>query len=380
MKNEVLLAHNREQNLPQLSDSVFAIDKGYKQILYEIAKRGPLNKRQIAIFAKDDFPGTFIDRISMDRRIKGSPELFNMVKKEYIYPIEIKEKRRGNPSNEYHLTLKGLLAVLSTGIKIEDTYLFKNFIELVCKPIAKNSIKELIKNYFKNSIKFFLAWHNIHGIQLTYQIGTLKYFEYFFINLNATIPILFTEHLNLKEKQVFRKILLDYVSTTHTIETLQNIAVPTNIKYSKDKNEIKLQKSLLNEFKKRTKYSVFDKNILYDTEEFIVVIIQRWPYFLEGLQVINGRKIFDSKKYEESKKLYPVFKFINEDRPTGDLDAPKSNQIPLPYDKIRKNLEEFMSKKLAKTWALAYEPKEIMFGGKFYLYSDRTRRVIDELS
>jgi len=380
MNKGVILAHNQEQNLRQLSENVFPIDKGYKQILYEIAKRGPQNIHRMAKFVKEDFPGSFINRRSMYRRIYGSPELFNMIEKEYIYPEKIKERKSGNAKDEYHLTLKGLLAVLSTGINIEDTYLFKNFIELVCKPIAKNSIKELIKNYFKNSIKFFLAWHNVHGIQLTYQIGTLKYFEYFFINLNATIPILFTEHLNKKEKQVFRKILLDYVSTTHTIETLQNIAAPTNIKYSKDKNEIKLQKSLLNEFKKRTKYSVFDKNTLYDTEEFIVVIIQRWPYFLEGLHVTNGRKIFNSQKYKESQKLYPVFKFINEDRPTGDLDATKSNQIPLPYDKIRKNLEEFMSKKMAKTWALAYEPREIMFGGKFYLYPDRTRRVIDELS
>jgi len=380
MKKEVSLAHNHEQNLRQLSDSVFAIDKGYKQILYEIAKRGPQNIHRMAKFVREDFPGSFINRRSMYRRIDGSPELFNMVEKEYIYPEKIKERNSGNAKVEFHLTLKGLLAVLATGINIEDTYLFQNLIDLACKPLGKKTIKELIKNYFKSCIIFFLAWHNVHGIQLTYQIGTLKYFEYFFANLNSSIPILFTEHLNQKEKQFFRKILIDYVSNTHTLETLQNMANPINTKYSKNRNEIKLQKSLLGEFKKRVKYSVYDKKTLHDAQELLVVIIQKWPYFLEGLHISNGRKIFDSKKYKESQKLYPIFKFINENRKTDEFASNKSNQIPLPYSTIKKNLEKFMSEEMAKTWALAYEPSEIMFGGKFALYPKRTRRVIDELS
>jgi len=380
MKNKKVLAHNQEQNLRQLSKSVFAIDDGYRQILYEIAKRGPQNIFQIANFAKEDFPGSFIDRRSMYRRINGTAKLFNMIEKEYIYPVKIKEIQRGKPSNEYHLTLKGLLAVLSAGIKIEDIHLFQNLINLACKSLRKKAIKELIKNYFKSSIIFFLAWHNIHGIQLTHQIGTLKYFEYFFVNLNSSIPILFTEHLNQNEKQFFRKILIDYVSNTHTLETLQNMANLTNIKYSKNKNEIKLQKSLLDEFKKRVKYSVFDKNTFYDAEELLVVIIQKWPYFLEGLHIRNGRKIFDLKKYKESQRLYPVFKFINENRQKDDFDDSQSNQIPLPYSRIKKNLRKFMSEKMAKTWAVAYEPGEIMFGGKFSLYPEPKRRVPDELS
>jgi len=124
MKKEVSRAHNHEQNLRQLSDSVFAIDKGYKQILYEIAKRGPQNIHRMAKFVREDFPGSFINRRSMYRRIDGSPELFNMVEKEYIYPEKIKERNSGNAKVEFHLTLKGLLAVLATGINIEDTYLF----------------------------------------------------------------------------------------------------------------------------------------------------------------------------------------------------------------------------------------------------------------
>lgn len=379
MKKKSIPAHSQEQNLKQLSKCVFAIDNGYRQILYEIAKRGPQNIHQMANFVKDDFPGSFIDRRSMYRRINGSPKLFNMVEKEYIYPVEIKERKTGNAKAKFHLTLKGLLAVLSTGIKIEDTYLFQNLTDLACKPLGKKAIRELIKNYFKSSIIFFLGWHNVHGIQLTNQIGTLKYFEYFFANLNSSIPILFTEHLNQNENQFFRKIFIDYVSTTHTIETLQNMANLTNIKYSKNKNETKLQESLLDEFKKRVEYSVYDKKTLFDAEEFIDVIIQKWPYFLEGLHISNGKKIFDSKKYKESQKLNPIFEFINENRKADESDS-ESNQIPLPYSTIKKNLEKFMSEKMAKTWAEAYKPSEIMFGGKFSLYHERNSRVPDELA
>lgn len=372
MKNQAILAHRNELTLKSLSNEVFPMAHGYRQILYELAKRGPQNIHNIAEFAKEDYPGTFIERTSIYRRINGTTKLFSMVEKEYIYPLEVKNRTKGNTKVEYHLTLKGFLAVLSTGLPIEETHQFQNLINLVCKPTKKKAFKELIKNYFKNCIKFFLTWHRIHGIQLTHQIGTLKYFDYFFANLNSSIPIIFTEHLKENEKLFFRNTLNDYVSSLNTIEVLQNIANPRFSKYYDDSKELELQKSLIGEFRKKVKFFVLDEEGL--SEEFIVVIIQKWAYFLEGLQTKGGNIIFHSKNYENSQKIQPIFHFINDDQSSESKEIPKSNQIPQPYFQIMSNLEHFMSKKIAKKWALAYRPDEIMFGGNFFLFPGESKR------
>jgi len=197
-------AYNQEEFFRKFSNEVYDLDIHYKSILYIIARNGPLLISNIAKLSGDQIPNSKIDQHTAYRRIEGTPKRFSLLEKEYLFAT-VAPQGRGNPQKVYHLTLKGMLAAVSFLIDIDDVYLFKRFVNFVCRPLRDNDLKELIQNYIKHSILLFLSWHFIHGISLQKQIASELYFEHFFENLNSNITRMYSEKINSEDRKNYRK-------------------------------------------------------------------------------------------------------------------------------------------------------------------------------
>jgi len=64
-------------------------------------------------------------------RINGSSKNFGMIDCEYLIRKDPKSSRHGNAKDVYFLTTKGMLAALSTGLDIDEIYLYRRYVETV---------------------------------------------------------------------------------------------------------------------------------------------------------------------------------------------------------------------------------------------------------
>ena len=351
------LAYNQEEIFRKFSNEVYDLDIHYKSILYIIARNGPLLISNIAKLSGDQIPKSKIDQHTAYRRINGTPKRFSLLEKEYLFAT-VAPQGRGNPQKVYHLTLKGMLAAVSFLIDIDDVYLFKRFVNFVCRPLRDNNLKKLIQDYIKYSILLFLSWHFIHGISLQKQITSQPYFEHFFENLNSNITRLYSGNISPEDRKTYRKILEDYIATRETIDMLTVMADPNGmLKYE---GQTKLQQTLYKKFTTTSTFNLITGKKVKKTTNFVISLIQYWSQFIDNMYFDsdnpNPKKIIMLTK---KPSMSPV-QFLNE--------VKKSNDLPVPFNRLEQNLARFVPKKTAKDIARGYTPKDIDFGGKFAFF------------
>ena len=156
MENQEKRAQN-PIDIRSLSEEVFSLDDGYSGILNILGVYGPKYLSHITKLSKNKHSKWELNQRRVYRRMYGTKKLFGLLDKDYVFEYKIDEHKRGNPKKVIALTLKGILAALSTGLKPENIFQFKNFVNFVCGKLDNDNLKLIIKDYFKNQIYFFLA-------------------------------------------------------------------------------------------------------------------------------------------------------------------------------------------------------------------------------
>ena len=216
MQNHV---HKTSINLKNLSHEVFDLDKQYKTMLQGIAISGPLNEAKIQDFIDNsDDEEVRMSRPYLHRRLVGSSKIFGLQEKEYLFSLGTINRRWGEQQN-YHLTVKGILAVLSSGISFKKIYLVDEFLSLASIFLRYRKILAIIEELIKNEILAFLAWHAFNGIQLQKLVNSQKYYE----NINSILWNKDIDWGRIDEKvfQELQKIWRSYHISQDAISILQ---------------------------------------------------------------------------------------------------------------------------------------------------------------
>ena len=282
-------AHNIEMELQKISHQVFDLDDSYKGILYTIALNGPLYIGQITKLSKKNLSAWEVEQKQAYRRILGTKRLFGLLEKEYLFSIPVKQKKRGHPNRIFCLTLKGMLAALSTKIELEKIYLFKNYIEFICAPLKHPELKAVIKNFIKDRIFLFLAWHGAHNIQLQQQIGSRDYFEFFFNNLKTDFLFWYPANLDEEKKKNYEEILNRYVDSSRNLYILDMIGDSTRgFVFGEEASNI--QKFLFENFTYSFQFDLKWKGHTRKSGELLIGLIQKWPFYMENLQILTSKR------------------------------------------------------------------------------------------
>ncbi len=208
-------------------------------MLQGIAINGPLNEAKIQGFIDNsDDEEVRMSRPYLHRRLVGSSKIFGLQEKEYISSLGTINRRWGEQQN-YHLTVKGILAVLSSGISFKEIYLVDEFLSLASIFLRYRKTLTIIKELIKNEILVFLAWHAFNGIQLQKLVNSQKYYE----NINSILwnKDIYCGSIDKKAFQELQKIWKSYHISQDAISILQketDYVINKNDLSSKLKKEI----------------------------------------------------------------------------------------------------------------------------------------------
>ncbi|WP_158641213.1 hypothetical protein, partial [Candidatus Nitrosopumilus salaria] len=186
-------------------------------VLYCIAKKGPLIINDI-VKTTSAYSQWQCNRWAVKRRINGTTNVMGFVPHEYLVERNHEKRIRGHDGKKYHLTTKGMVGALTTGINVEQIYLYKNYIKFLKKQIQKeftnkssidipqktkdmyvNSLMSFFENYIKNEIYLFLIWHEAAGIKITKMKSMQRYMFEFYSNADEDFLQSFLQtKMNLK--------------------------------------------------------------------------------------------------------------------------------------------------------------------------------------
>lgn len=283
-------------SLETLSDEIFQLREGHKGIIYHIAKKGPGILNEITK-ETERYGKWATDRWSAKNRIYGSDKFFGLIPCEYLVEKEHDKPQRGKQGKIFCLTVKGMLAALSTGLNLDEIYLYKKYVNFIYRRLNlkvkkvgddktptyedlldKKRLHNIIENFIKTRIKLFLIWHYVNGIQLQKQIATQDYFTDFYKNVNEYF---YDKFPTVKEKQLAeycRCVLRDNFVYSKIFHVLDNLADPTNVE-------------MFPNVPAPIKQWLFDKIAM--TSWFIWY----WPYYIEKMQLIgtNFKNEYDVK-------------------------------------------------------------------------------------
>ena len=355
MPKSIKRAHNQELNIRKISHEVFNLVDDYKGILHILALFGPQYISNITKLSKSKLSKWEVDQKQAYRRIFGTKRLFGLLEKEYVKTILVKEKRRGNPKRIICLTLKGLLASLSTGVELEQAYPFKNYVSFICKPINDPEIKKRIKNFIKYQIFLFLVWHAVNGIQLQKLVGTIGYFNYFFRKLNTNFPVQIPVGLEQSNKRIYQIVLKQFVVNSTILYTLDMLADPNRSVRFGGENSDRVQESLFNELTSFVRLDLVSNGGFQKSAENVIGLIQKWPFFMENL---------DSTSSDKKIIRVSTLKGINLDEKDIDENGYVILEKPTSASQIRDSLAKFMNAKMLDS--VLHFPHE--FRGNFRLY------------
>lgn len=338
-------------DMGEIADNVFDLDDKYKGIIHILAKHGGQYIWNITKLSKKEHTKWELDQKAVYRRLFGTPTMFSLIDSEYIMMQPFREKKRGNPSFIYTLTLKGILAALSTGIAIEDIKQFQNFISLVCSAIPNVRLNKIIEKYIKGQMRVFLIWHTIHGIQLQKQTGSNEYFAYFFKNF-TDLPT------NVKKEEKFRNMyrthLKEYLVAHTTMHILDFFADPNReIGMQGESNHLKEEL-----YKHLTSIVQFDfetPTLFQKSGENVIGLIQKWPFYLQHLQ------------QEDTRNVIRITQDVTPFYLDSDVSDESRKSFETPYeDRVQKNLLKFMSNETADAATIYFSDKN--FESLFRLY------------
>lgn len=333
-----------------IADTVFVLDDGYKGILHVLAKYGEQSIWNMTKLSRDKHTRWELNQKKIYRRIVGTAKLFSLPEKEYV--IKHEEKIRSRTIKTYTLTLKGMLAALSTGITIDEIKQFQNYIEFACSKVTDDKLKALIKNYIKEQMHVFLVWHAMHGIQLQMQTGSNEYFSYFFRNF---IELPANTGKNNKYREMYRTHLKKFLVAHTTISMLDFIADP-NREIGIQEESDSIRQNLYEQFTSAIQFDRYTPNTFQKTGEFVIGLIQKWSFYIQHLYQDDKRntiRITDAKD--------PVY-LDEKENDSSEIVL----ETPTYDNKVLTNLKEFMNEKTAEALMMYFIDKE--FESEFRLY------------
>lgn len=352
MENQEKRAQN-PIDIRSLSEEVFSLDDGYSGILNILGIYGPKYLSHITKLSKDKHSKWELNQRRVYRRMFGTKKLFGLLDKDYVFEYKIDEHKRGNPKKVIALTLKGILAALSTGLKLDDIFQFKNFVDFVCSKIDNDNLKLIIKDYFKNQIYFFLVWHAVHGIQLQKQIGSMEYFSKFFQNFD-TLPHALYE-VDKKEERYYLQCLKNYNAAYSALHILDHIANPNrDFKFGGESKGI--QKKLQSYFLTPVQFDFVTESSFQKSGETVIGLVQKWPYHIQYLYQYEGKNVIRIPK-----TMQPIFL----DGHNGEEKGIVIDE-PIYYKKLERYLKNFMKKEMLELALFYFSDKR--FEEKFHLY------------
>lgn len=342
----------QKPGMVSIADTVFNLDDGYKAILHVLAKHGGQYIWNMTKLSRDEPTQLKLNQRLVYRRLFGSPNRFGLLNKEYVIGRPFKEKLRGHPTKSYTLTLKGILAALSTGIAIDEIKQFQNYIQFVCSKITDDKFKTLIKNYIKWQIHFFLVWHAVHGIQLQSQIGSNGYFSYFFKNF-VELPAKI--NIDSKYRGIYRSTLKNFLVARDTMSMLDFMADP-NREMGMERESNIVREKIYENLISTIQFDYETPSSFQKTGEHVIGLIQKWPFFMQHLHQENTRNVIN----------------VTDTRMPFYLDEKERNsngivfEIPTYDNKVQKNLVEFMNEKTVNVLMMYFSSKN--FEPEFRLY------------
>lgn len=340
-----------------ISDTVFNLDDGCKAILHILAKYGGQYIWNITKLSRDEPTQVKLNQKLVYRRLFGTVNLFSLLEKEYVIERPFTEKRRGQPTRLYALTLKGILAALSTGILTEEIKPFQNYVQFVCSKITDDKFKTLIKNYIKWQIHFFLVWHAVHGIQLQSQIGSNEYFAYFFKNF-VKLPAKI--NVDSRYRGIYQSTLKNFLIAHNTISILDFTADPNREFGMEGESEI-VREKIYENLTSTIQFDYETPELFQKTGEHVIGLIQKWPFFIQHFHQDNARNVINV-----TDTRIPLYLDEKERNSKGIMF-----ESPTYDNKVQKNLTEFMSEKTATAVMMYFSSKN--FEPEFRLYQ-QTRR------
>jgi len=212
-----------------LSSKVFELENSYRIILkYLVYKENPEKGaivQEIAEYSQQS--DTPLEWHVIKKKLTGTKQTLGLIPLEYVYE-KYEGRGRGNKQNNtYHLTFKGLLAALSTGVQLDKIYLYKNYINFLNKIIDNVKIMNVIKQYFKSEIHVFLLLNYLQGLKLQSLTNTHQYFKSFLdqeVSHSSSFGI-YVANENIRDK--IRLIITDYFSSKIVLRLMgENEIIP----------------------------------------------------------------------------------------------------------------------------------------------------------
>lgn len=221
------------KSLDYLSSDVFDLEEKYMMILRHLTiKKNPergASQTEISRVTEHAEKEFRMRRRIMVKRLRGTNRIMGLIPTGYVYEKKEDKHRFKKDESTFHLTFKGMLAILSNGMSIKKNHLFKNYINVISDLLDNKKIVKFIEEYFILQIHVFLLWHYLAGIQLKKQKEHEIYFHEFFKKLEMSDFEIFAQNIigkkiktgEKKEYDVIRKIFLDYATSSYIIRTLK---------------------------------------------------------------------------------------------------------------------------------------------------------------
>ena len=288
-------------NLWFLSNEVFQLDDTYKLILKcmiqkKDAYKGTNEAEIVRYFGQSTAPYAQIKREAIHKRLYGTSKTMGLVESEYVFVKPEKRKRGGHQEKTFHLTVKGLLASLSTKIPLEKIYLFENYIRFISDIADDKRITSIIKQKIINDIHIFLLWHKINGIYLKQLVLRHEYITEFFNKPFLKDFIYFSSGLTDKQStSIAKNYFVEYFALESCISLLYEkkiIPAYRDLIHFEGHGDVKIG-------------NVREEDrFLIDLNSFIT----EWQFYIEALQTVGGKKtneIFNAEHFD----IIPRYRF-----------------------------------------------------------------------
>ncbi len=276
------------ESIKDLSNQIFSLSDE-EEIIMKILIDGPLNSYQIYQKTKKRTI-VRLQRAGVDNWLDRSQKRSSLTQLEFVSKIYVGKTKTKKDEFKYHLTTKGMLAVLSQA-NIDEIYLFNKYCEFLSNKINDKKLFDSIKKFIKGQIEIFLAWHYTYGINLHDLKQSQNYFKRFFESIDENA---YTQFPPLDKKlQSIKPILEDYNVAATVLYFLDQAANPKNEHY----NSLGGTNPELNQQ-------------IYSKLKFFALHIERWYLYLEKLQDANWQLKSLPMKYQK----------------TANIDLEKSNE------------------------------------------------------
>ncbi len=265
-----------------LPSPVFELSDEEQTILSYIAKE-PLNLFQIST-KTEKHTSMRLGRSSVKNKIYGSEKHSGLIKSGYLIEKNGKKHPRNNQEKIFYLTFKGLITVLSHGIKFENTFFYKKFFHFIHHYIDNKQLLKLIRDFIIYQIYYFLIWHSTRKQQLTIIPSFYAYYRQFFAKTEwyEKLDVIPLSHLTNKELSQLKESIIEYVAILNALTELKKNKLP-NVKKRLFIHSLIMDNSPDYSFDEEIKFD--HRKDFHESKIPLLKFIRTWYDYIEHLQL-----------------------------------------------------------------------------------------------